>query len=252
VTAARLGRAALGMALDAVLPMRCLRCGAAIEADGASGGAVCSECWRLLRFLAAPACACCGYPFEFETPPGTLCAACRRRLPDFARARAVFAYDDVSRGLILSFKHADRIHGAPAFGRWLARAGAALTPDADLIVPVPLHRWRLFARRYNQSALLAHALGRAVDRPVAVDLLVRRRRTPPQGRLSRSARIRNMRGAFAVRPRWRARLRGARILLVDDVLTTGATAEACARALVRAGANAVDVLTLARVVRPRP
>ncbi len=233
--------------LNAVLPARCMACGVTVDANGA----LCAQCWRGIRFLAEPACACCGFPFDYAVPERTLCAACTRRAPAFDRARAVFAYDDASRGLVLAFKHADRIHDGPAFGRWLARTGAALVADADLIVPVPLHRWRLFHRRYNQAGLLAQALGREADKKVSVDLLVRHRRTRTQGRMSRSARIRNIRGAFKLRDGRRDAVGGARILLIDDVLTTGATAEECTRVLKRAGASAVDVLTLARVVRPR-
>ncbi len=240
-------RRAGARALDAVLPPRCLRCG--VTVDGV--GALCPDCWGRMAFLGAPHCACCGYPFEFEMAADAMCAACMREHPAFDRARAVLRYDEASRDLVLAFKHADRTDGAPAYGRWLARAGAELLPDADLIAAVPLHWSRLFARRYNQAALLALALGRETGLPALPDLLARRRRTPSQGRLSAAARARNVDGAFTVRPRHRAALSGRRILLVDDVLTTGATAEACARLLRRAGAAAVDVLTLARVVRPQ-
>lgn len=243
VPAAQLGRTLL----NAVLPPQCLACGTTVAEEGA----LCAPCWDGLHFLGPPACACCGYPFEYEVPLQSLCASCLRRPPEYDRARAVFAYDDVSRPLILSFKHADRIHQAPAFGRWLARAGSALLAEADLIVPVPLHRWRLFSRRYNQSALLAQTLGRECGVPVSVDLLCRRRRTRPQGRMSRTARIRNVRSAFTVRDTWRQKLSGLRVLLLDDVLTTGATVEECARVLKRAGVAGVDVLTLAQVMRPR-
>ncbi len=129
--------------LNAVLPARCMACGVTVNGDGA----LCSQCWLGIRFLAEPACACCGFPFEYDVPERTMCAACTRRKPAYERARAVFAYDEMSRGLVLAFKHADRIHDSPAFGRWLARTGAALVADTDLIVPVPLHRWRLFHRR---------------------------------------------------------------------------------------------------------
>ena len=155
-----------------------------------------------------------------------------------------------SRALVLGFKHGDRTHGAPAYGRWMARAGAELLREADLVVPVPLHWLRLFRRRYNQAALLAQAVARTAGVPVAVDLLARRRPTPSQGHLSAmAARRRNVRGAFAVRPGRAELVKDRRIVLVDDVLTTGATAESCARTLLRAGAAAVDVLVLARVVR---
>jgi ComF family protein len=170
-----------------------------------------------------------------------------RDRPDFDRARAVFKYDDSSRGLVLGFKHGDRIHGAPAYGRWLRRAGAELLADADLLIPVPLHWTRLFARRYNQAALLAHAIRAAGGPSVAPDWLLRRRRTPSQGHRNRTGRAENVRGAFALR-RGRS-VAGRRIVLIDDVFTSGATVGECARVLRRAGAARVDVLTLARVVR---
>ena len=159
----------------------------------------------------------------------------------------MFVYDEHSRDLILSFKHADRTERSVPFGRWLARAGAELTGDCDLIVPVPLHRWRLWRRCYNQAALLALARARETGRPAAVDLLIRPKATPTQGGLGREARRRNVAGAIALRP-GRA-VGGRRVLLIDDVFTTGATVSACARVLLRAGAARVDVLALARVVR---
>jgi len=233
--------------IDGLLPPCCLGCGAGVERQGA----LCSRCWNGLTLLGPPCCACCGFPFPYPAEDGALCVACSARHPVFDAARSVFRYDDASRDLILRFKHADEIHGAAFFGVWLARAGAELCARADMIAPVPLHRWRLLVRRYNQAGLLAGALARATKKPLAVDLLLRRRHTPSQGRLSPIARRRNVRGAFSLRSRWADRLRGLRILLVDDVLTTGATAEECARVLRRAGVAGVDVVTLARVVRPR-
>jgi ComF family protein len=237
----------LRTALDLVLPPQCLACSVIVGGEAA----LCASCFARIRFLSAPLCAACGYPFELGTAGGqNLCGACARHRPAFDRARSVFAYDDASRGLVIGFKHADRTHGAPAFARWLARAGAELLPDCDVIAPVPLHCWRLWARRYNQSALLALALARLAGRPCVPDLLLRTRATPPQGRLGRHARMRNVRRAFAVPPRRAALLAGRRVLLVDDVYTTGATVEEAARTLLAGGARAVDVLTLARVVRP--
>ncbi|MQA66376.1 MAG: ComF family protein [Alphaproteobacteria bacterium] len=238
---------ALRMGLDLVLPAQCLACSAIVGGEAA----LCAPCFARMRFLSAPLCAACGYPFELGAASvQNLCGACTRRRPAFNRARAVFAYDEASRGLVIGFKHADRTHGAPAFARWLARAGAELLPDCDVIAPVPLHRWRLWTRRYNQSALLAFALARFSGRPCVPDLLLRTRATPSQGRLGRLARMRNVRRAFAVPPRRAAVLAGQRVLLVDDVYTTGATVEEAARTLLASGARAVDVLTLARVVRP--
>jgi ComF family protein len=237
-----------GTALNAVLPPLCLACRVEVE----EAGALCAACWSGIAFLAPPLCGACGFPFDYDPGGPALCGACLRRPPDYGRARAVMRYDDASRPLVLGFKHGDHTHGAPAYGRWMARAGAELLGAADLVAPVPLHWLRLFRRRYNQAALLAQAVARTQGLPVAVDLLVRRRATPSQGHLSAAARRRNVRGAFAIRPRWAARVVGRRILIVDDVLTTGATAEACARALLRGGAAAVDVLVLARVVRGAP
>jgi ComF family protein len=234
-------------ALEAVLPARCLGCGALVDRQGS----LCPSCWGGIDFLGAPLCARCGMPFEQNVGEGALCGGCIGRPPEFARARAVFRYDERSRQLVLGFKHGDRLHGAPAFGKWMARAGAALLADASVIAPVPLHWTRLFGRRYNQSALLAAALARESGVPHLPDLLIRRRRTPSQGRLNAAERRRNMRGAFALNKRFAGRLEGRRVLLVDDVFTTGATVGACARILLKAGAAGVDVLTLARVVRPR-
>ena len=234
-------------ALDLLLPPRCLNCGAVVE----SAGALCGSCWREVRFLAPPLCAICGLPFDFQSPAeaGALCGVCLRERPAFDRARAVFRYDQASRRLVLNFKHGDRIDAAKGFAVWMARAGAALLEEADLIAPVPLHRSRLFRRRYNQAALLALALPRRDGCACIPDLLVRRVRTPPLGGLGPAARRRRLRRVFAVRPRHLERIDGRRVLLIDDVFTTGATASECARTLRAAGASAVDVLTLARVVR---
>lgn len=237
-----LRRSALA-ALDLLLPPRCLACGVTVPTPGA----VCAGCWRDLRFISSPMCAVCGFPFDFDLGAGALCGECTRRTPPFHRARAVLLYNDGSRELVIAFKHRDRTDAAPAYGAWMARAGAELLDDADLLIPVPLHRVRLIQRRFNQSALLAHALADRTGVACAPDALIRIRATPSQGRLSRAARERNVQGAFKVRPA--ADVVGRRIVLVDDVLTTGATASACARTLLRAGANSVDVLTLARVVR---
>jgi len=244
-------RRAAAMIVDSVLPPLCLACGEAVD----SQGGLCAACWAGIAWLGPPWCEGCGLPFEFD--PGlrahgeTLrCGACLRDPPAFDRARAVFRYDAASRGMLLAFKHADRTHAAPAFGRWLARAGDELLSSADLVAPVPLHWMRLAWRRYNQSALLAKVAASIVERPLVPDLLVRARHTPSQGAFGPAARRRNVRGAFRVHPRHGAKVQGRRILLVDDVFTTGATVEECARALRRGGAVAVDVLTLARVVRP--
>ncbi|MCB9947377.1 MAG: ComF family protein [Rhodospirillaceae bacterium] len=236
-----------GAALDIVLPPRCLACGTTIGATGA----LCHACWQQVTFLEPPLCACCGWPFDYAMAEGAVCGACTATPPRFDRARAAIAYDDGSRAMVLGFKHGDQTHAAAAFAGWMARAGADLLRGDAVLAPVPLHRSRLFRRRYNQAALLAIALGRLAGCPVVPDLLVRRRRSPGQGHLSRTERRANVKGAFAVRRSAADRVAGRRIVLVDDVLTTGATAGECTATLRRAGAAAVDVLTLARVILPQ-
>jgi ComF family protein len=232
--------------LDLLLPPRCAGCGSSVT----EAATLCPDCWSAIEFLSSPACQRCAYPFEFEVTGATLCAACRASPPVFDRARAVLRYDEGSRDMLLAFKHADRTDLAPIFGRWLARAGAELLAEADLVTPVPLHWSRLFARRYNQAALLAKRAAIEANRLFLPDVLNRRRRTPPQ-HSSRAARARNVAGAFAVAARRRDAVEGRRVLLVDDVRTTGATLDSCARALKAVGAKGVDVLTLALVVRPQ-
>lgn len=231
--------------LDVLFPPTCIACREPVR----DPGSLCANCWSNVAFLEGPMCECCGLPFELDPGPGTLCAACHARKPAFDKARSIMRYDDGSKASILALKHADRLDLVPPLSRWLARTGRSLLDEADLIVPVPLHAMRLWRRRYNQSAEIARRLGAMSGRAVALDALYRKRATPSQGAMpSAKARRRNMQGAFAVRPE--AGLKGCKILLIDDVLTTGATVEACARALKRAGASQVFVLTLARVVRP--
>jgi ComF family protein len=242
--------------LDAVLPPLCLGCGEIVGASGALGapGALCAGCWQGFSFIAAPQCACCGDPFAEYIGDEALCAGCLARRPKFRRARAALAYDTQSRRLVLPFKHGDRTDIARACGGWMARAGSELLAEADLIAPVPLHWRRLLTRRYNQALLLARAVFRATSGDagprLVPDLLRRHRWTGSQAGLRAKERRRNVREAFDIHPRWAAEVAGKTVLLVDDVLTTGATAEACARVLQRGGARHVDVLTLARVVRP--
>jgi ComF family protein len=233
-------------ALDVLLPPRCLGCGAVVETQGR----LCAPCWRGLTFLGPPQCRLCGYPMPHALPDAPLCPACAAEPPAYDRARAALRYDEDSRRLILAFKHADRTDITPALGRWLARAGSELLAEADVIAPVPLHRWRLLRRGYNQAALLANALAPAVSVAVVPDLLQRVRATASQQGLSGRARLENITaGAFRLHPWHRRRVEGRRVVLVDDVLTTGATVAACARVLRRAGASQIDILTLARVVR---
>ena len=231
--------------LDVALPPRCLSCGATVTGDGG----LCAECWETVPFLSAPYCSCCGYPFDVAIGEDVLCGPCLRKRPLFDRARAAFAYDEESRRMVIDYKHRDRTDMAPALARWMMQAGARLIAEADVITPVPLHWSRLVARRFNQSAELARRIARESGTDYAPDLLRRRRRTPSQTGLAARDRARNVKGAFRLGRAGVAAITGKRILLVDDVLTTGATVSACAGVLKWAGASAVDVLTAARVVR---
>jgi ComF family protein len=238
------------MMLDAVLPPLCLGCNEIVSAPGA----LCAACWQGFSFVSAPHCARCGYPFAEDLGADALCAGCLARPPRYHRARAALVYDDQSRRLVLPLKHGDRTDIAGACGRWMARAGAELLASAELVAPVPLHWRRLLTRRYNQAMLLARVVVREASPGhglrLAPDLLRRRRWTGSQAGLGAKERRSNVGQAFDVHPRWTAAVDGKNILLIDDVMTTGATVEACARVLERAGARHVDVLTLARVVRP--
>jgi ComF family protein len=217
----------------------------------AGPGALEPDLWAKLRFLSDPVCARCGTPFEIAVDEAQVCGACLARPPAYDRARAALEYGDVSRDLILALKYQGRRDGLGLLAGWMASAGFDLLEETQLIVPVPLHYFRLVRRGFNQSAWLAAALARASGTRMAVDVLKRTRATPIQGGLSADGRRRNVQGAFRVRRSREGLVRDQKILLVDDVLTTGATAEACSRALRRAGARCVDVLTLARVAAPR-
>jgi ComF family protein len=229
--------------VDGVLPPRCLACGATVD----DVDALCPACWGSMSFFAPPWCAVCGLPFPHPMGDDAVCADCARERHSWDQARAVLRYDRHSRRLVLMLKHGDQTHLARAFGGWMRRAGGDLLDGADLLVPVPLHWTRLFSRRFNQAALLANAIHTAGGPSLGADWLVRCRRTPSQGRLGPLARERNVRGAFALR-RGRS-VQGRSVVLIDDVLTTGATAEECARVLRRAGAASIGVLTLARALR---
>jgi len=263
----------LGSWINTILPWRCLACGVitqppvkqpsaktvlaktpALRAATTLGrplgstlhGGVCATCWPKLRWLGPSVCVVCGQPFAQAMPAESSCAACLSTRPNFRQARSALLYDDVSKPMILRFKHADATHMTPTFAAWMHRAGQSLLAEADVLIPVPLHWRRLWFRQYNQAALLAMALSRTSGLACDVHNLQRRRATSVQGGLHRAQRHRNVKGAFCVANP--GRLQGQRVLLIDDVLTTGATVQACAQALLAAGACWVDVLTLARVV----
>jgi ComF family protein len=231
------------LALDIVLPTLCVACREPVHGVG-----VCAACWSQLSFIAPPFCARLGIPFAYDPGPGILSMQAIADPPAYQRARGVVRFDDVARVLVHGLKYHDRTDLAPTLGRWMARAGAELLADADLIIPVPLHWRRGWARRYNQSGALATVIGQQSSVRVAGNLLKRTKATLQQTGLSRAERTQNVQGAFQVPPERRSEVAGRGLIVVDDVLTTGATVDACARALLRAGASNVDVLVFARVV----
>lgn len=225
---------------DAVFPPRCLAC----PAPTATAGRLCAACWRETHFIAGTTCRRCGVPLVGEAGAEDICERCLHHPPSWDRGAAALIYGGAGRRMVLALKHGDRLDTVGPLAAWMAQAGRDLLAEADVVAPVPLHWTRLLRRRYNQSAELARRIGRLAGRPVVPDLLVRRRATPPQGG-GREARAANQAGAFAVAPR--RSVTGRRVLLVDDVLTTGATLSGCADVLRAAGATGVDVLVLARV-----
>lgn len=245
--AARLGGAFRGLfrfALDAALPQLCPSCREPLG-DGAG---LCAQCWSKLSPIEKPYCARLGIPFVYDPGPGLLSMEAMANPPAYERARAAVRYDEIARSLVLAFKFGDRMDLAPMMGRWMARAGHELLPGADALVPVPLHWRRLWSRRFNQAAALSKAISATSGVPVLFDTLRRVRATPQQIGLSKTQRADNVQGAFRVPVDRKATIHGRRVILIDDVLTSGATVDTCARALLKAGARQVDVLVFARVV----
>jgi ComF family protein len=237
--------AVLRFALDLALPRLCAVCHEPVEGQG-----LCPACWSKLSFISKPYCERLGVPFVYDPGPGILSMEAIANPPAYHRARAAVRFDEISRALVHSLKYGDRLDLAPMMGRWLGQAGRELLAEADGLVPVPLHWRRRWARRFNQSAVLAAAVSAAGGVPVAAGALKRVKATAQQVGLSRSERAANVQGAFRVPPERRAAVAGRRLVLIDDVLTSGATVEGCARALLRAGAANVDVLVFARVADP--
>ncbi len=234
---------------NAVFPPRCGCCGELAE----SQGRLCATCWSGLTFIAKPYCAACGYPFAYlqAEEEAALCGVCMQYKPHYDGHRAMLHFDGLSKKLVHDLKYHDKPLLLPLFGEWLARAGAEWLDDKAteiIIIPVPLHFLRLWKRRYNQSALLARSLAKYTEKTVLIDGLVRVKRVPPQAGLSREQRLKNMRGVFAVNPKRSEYLHGKTVVLVDDVMTTGATINACAKVLKKSGVAAVYAVTLARTV----
>ena len=235
-------RVMLRQALDFALPPRCPGCGSVVD----DVHRFCLPCWRKLDFVADPCCARCGLPFEYDQGEGAECGACIADPPPFDRLRAAVAYGEVARTLALKLKYAGRPAVAATLAHFMRRHMPA--DGAALLLPVPLHRWRIWRRGYNQSALIATALARRTGASVDLDLLRRVKSTPSLRGMSRMERAKIVRGAFALAPGGKAKLADRDVVLVDDIYTSGATAAACARLLKRSGAKSVNILCWARVV----
>nr|WP_228766274.1 ComF family protein [Pelagerythrobacter aerophilus] len=244
MSAATALRESIAPLVDLIFPPRCPVCGAGI----AQQAGLCASCWSELVIPGEPACAACQRPFASESMAGdAICAPCMAQPPRHDGIAAGTLYNDTARKLVLAFKHGRRIALAPM----LARLIAARLPAMEgpwLVMPVPLHRWRLWHRGFNQAALIAAEIARLTGTELMVDALERRKRTPALGGLGRKARMRTLQGAIAVDPHRGTRVRGAQVLLVDDVLTSGATSDACVAALKRAGATRVVIACFARVL----
>jgi ComF family protein len=238
-------RAMLRASLDLALPRLCAACREPVDGQG-----LCPGCWSKLSFITRPYCERLGVPFVYDPGQGILSMEAIADPPAYNRARAAVRFDEISRALVHALKYGDRLDLAPMMGRWIGHAGRELLAGADALVPVPLHWRRLWARRFNQSAMLASAVSAASGVPVAAAALKRVKATVQQVGLSRPERAANVQGAFRVPEEGKAVIVGRRLVLIDDVLTFGATVEGCARALLRAGAANVDVLIFARVADP--
>lgn len=238
-----LPKAPLARISELLLPAICLLCRNLVAGENG----LCAECWKQVEFISPPLCVQCGAPFDIPAIGEGKCGECLRQPPAYIQARAALKYTEASKGMVLRFKHSDQTFVAPTLAAWMRQAAPELLQNAEIITPIPLHWRRLFSRKYNQAALLARHLAKQSQAEFLPQLLYRKRATLSQGRFGRLSRARNVQGAFGLREKDRAKIQGKRVLLIDDVLTTGATVNTAARVLKEAGAARADVLTLARV-----
>jgi len=233
--------------IDFVAPPKCLVCHVAVLEPAS----LCLSCWANLKHIDTPVCNVLGTPFAYDQGEGAISPAALADPPNWNRARAAVAYDEASRGLVHGLKYRDTMEAGLLMARLMARAGRPVIQEADVIIPVPLHRFRLWSRRFNQAALLAQQISRQFGKPCVTDVLLRSKASRSQVGLSFDERRQNVAKVFHVTAEGIGHISGRRILLIDDVLTTGATAGSCAAVLKKAGATQVDVLTFALVLEPR-
>ena len=229
--------------LDFIVPPLCPICKKRVL----STHGLCSECFAKIHFICRPYCEICGKPFEFDIPEETRCGACCKKNQIFTKARSAFIYDSFSSKLILPFKHSDHLELTPLLTNLLYHAGTDLFKETDLIIGVPLHRFRYIKRKYNQADVLAKTLAKKTTIPYHPHILIRKRATISQGHMKAAERKRNVTGAFSIKNH--SAIKGKNILIIDDVFTTGATLNECTKILLKNGAAKVFVLTLARVVK---
>ena len=234
----------LNKIIEIFLPPRCIKCGAILAQDG-----LCAECYNELNFISAPYCHKCGHPFEAQnTGKKMLCATCsKKKKTPFRYNRSALCYDEASKNLILALKFMDKTENAKVLAKWLNIAGKDIWKEGvDILVPIPLHYTRLVKRKYNQSALLAKELSKLCHVPVDYTSVIKHKATKPQVAFSGKERIQNVKGVFSVKHQ--DKIKGKRVVLIDDVMTTGSTLKECALAIKAAGAKSVDTLTVARVI----
>jgi len=229
--------------LSIIFPKTCLICNKIIF-----DGNFCVEDWNKLHFLQHPACNICFQPFEFKIDDEMVCGKCLQQRPEYFKALSVLKYDETSRILITKFKYFDQTNLAEYFAKLMFRQANTILSDIDFIAPIPLHKFRIIKRKYNQSALLAKNIGFLSKKIVLLDLLIRTKNNKPQASLNQKMRIRNVAGIFLVKEKYLGEIKGKNILLVDDVITTGATVQSCCKALKKFGAKKVYVLTLTKTI----
>lgn len=231
--------------LNLLFPPQCGLCREIVTENGS----LCSRCWQQLNFIAAPICELCGYPHEFEMGEGAQCAACIANMPAYHAHRSALYYDENSKRLIHDLKYYDRPIMVSRLAQWMRQAAPHWFENPDtLLLPIPLHRFRLWKRKYNQSALLANALAKQTGLEVGYDLLRRTKHRPPQASLSRKKRLKNIQGSLSLSSQAHIRVKSRPVILIDDVMTTGATLNASAKLLKKADAARVFALTIARTV----
>ncbi|MFN7038365.1 MAG: ComF family protein [Alphaproteobacteria bacterium] len=228
--------------IDLIFPPKCLNCDCIIE----SIGGFCEKCWLKIDFISKPSCYICSYPFEYNIGEHALCASCIKEKPYYEKAVSIFKYNDNSKKIIHGLKFLDKTYFAPYLGNLMHKALHPL--DQDIIAPIPIHKFRLLKRFYNQSLLLAQAVSNISGVTLVPDLLLKVKNTIPQSGLTKKQRQKNIKNAYILNPKYKDKIVGKKILLVDDVITTGSTANLCAKILVKAEVKKVELVTLAKTV----